>query len=238
MTDCTFFPEHVRSLDDELLLLSEHCVLDDIDIIELGCGAARLARGLLVAHPSARYTGLEVDERQHAKNLVDPHPHMGFMLAGAQHVPLPDAQFDLALMLKSLHHVPLDKMDQALAEVARVLRPGGLLYVSEPVYQGALNEVIRLFNDEGVVRAAACAALARAGANGQWQAQAELFFETPVHYKDYAEFEHRMINVTFAERHLDAAQRAAVRARFEPHMGPDGAHFTRPMRVNLLRRAP
>ena len=50
-------------------------------------------------------------------------------------------------------------MAQALGEVARVLRPGGHLYVSEPVYGGAFNEVIRVFNDEGVVRAAAQAAL-------------------------------------------------------------------------------
>ncbi len=71
-------------------------------------------------------------------------------------------EFDLALMHKSLHHVPLTAMDQALAEVARVLRPGGYLYVSEPVYAGPLNEIVRLYNDEGVVRAAAQAALDRA----------------------------------------------------------------------------
>jgi hypothetical protein len=27
-----------------------------------------------------------------------------------------------------------------------------------------------------------------------------------------------------------------VRAAFEPHCGPDGAHFQRPMHVRLLRR--
>ena len=71
-------------------------------------------------------------------------------------------------MLKSLHHVPMALMDQALAELARVLRPCGWLYVSEPVYAGQLNELIRLFNDEGEVRAAAQAALDRAVASGRW----------------------------------------------------------------------
>lgn len=50
-------------------------------------------------------------------------------------------------------------MAQALAEAARVLRPGGHLYVSEPVYAGPLNDVIGLFHDEREVRAAAQAAL-------------------------------------------------------------------------------
>jgi SAM-dependent methyltransferase len=75
--------------------------------------------------------------------------------SGAQAIPFQDGSFDLALMLKSLHHVPLDLLDQALAEVHRVLRPQGLLYVSEPVFAGALNEVMRLFHDEELVRAAA-----------------------------------------------------------------------------------
>lgn len=235
MSSSTFFPSAARSVTQELDILAEQCALDDLDIIELGCGAARLAQSLLEQHPTARYVGLEVDERQHAKNLAAPCDHMRFVLAGAQQIPLPDAAFDLALMLKSLHHVPLDQMDQALHEVARVVRPGGLLYVSEPVYQGALNEIIRLYNDEGLVREAALQAVHRAAQGPQWRMAGTCYFETPVHFRDLADFEQRMIHVTFAERHLDDALRAEVRARFEPHMGAGGAHFTRPMRVNLLR---
>jgi len=116
--------------------------------------------------------------------------------------------------------------------------PGGWLYVSEPVYAGALNEVIRLFNDEGEVRAAAQAALDCAIASGAWQQQAERRFDVPVHFRDVADFERRMIDVTFAERHLDADLRRAVRARFSAHLTAGGAHFVRPMHVRLLRRGP
>lgn len=105
---------------------------------------AYLAKDLM-SHPLV--TALEVDARQHAKNLRDPLPDLHFIQAGAQAIPLAAAAFDLALMLKSLHHVPLAQLDQALAEVHRVLKPGGLLYVSEPVFAGPLNEVIRLFHD-------------------------------------------------------------------------------------------
>ena len=221
---------------DELIVLNRLVPLAAQDIIELGCGAARLARELLARYPATRVTGLEVDAIQHARNLAAPAERLRFIAAGAQAIPLPDAQFDLALMLKSLHHVPQSIMDQALAEVHRVLRPGGHLYVSEPVFAGALNEITRLFNDEQAVRAAAQAALDQALATGAWAQVAERRFDMPAHFADFAAFERRMLDVTFAERHLDSELRERVRARFESHVGIGGAHFERPMHVRLLRK--
>ncbi|MBS0406999.1 MAG: class I SAM-dependent methyltransferase [Proteobacteria bacterium] len=221
---------------DELIVLNRLVPLAAQDIIELGCGAARLARELLARYPATRVTGLEVDAIQHARNLAAPAERLRFIAAGAQAIPLPDAQFDMALMLKSLHHVPQSIMDQALAEVHRVLRPGGHLYVSEPVFAGALNEITRLFNDEQAVRAAAQAALDRALATGAWAQVAERRFDMPAHFADFAAFERRMLDVTFAERHLDGELRERVRARFESHVGIGGAHFERPMHVRLLRK--
>jgi ubiquinone/menaquinone biosynthesis C-methylase UbiE len=228
----------VPLISDELQLLQSLVDLPQRPrVIELGCGAAHLSRKLLQRYPGSTVTGLEVDERQMAKSLATPQERLSFVQAGAQAIPFPDQSFDLALMLKSLHHVPLDLLDQALAEAHRVLRPQGLLYVSEPVFAGALNEVMRLFHDEEVVRAAALAAVRRAVASGAWVQVDEVHFEMPVHYRDFAEFEQRMIAVTFVEHKLDPATLAAVRERFEPHMTSGGAHFVRPMRVNLLRRA-
>lgn len=223
-------------INDELTVLAELVPLAGQHIIELGCGNARTARDLLQRHPDSRVTGLEVDMRQHALNLASPQAGLSFVAAGAQAIPFPDASFDLALMLKSLHHVPMGDLAQALDEVARVLRPGGHLYVSEPIYDGPLNEVIRLFNDEGVVRAAAQAALDEALTRGPWTQVAERRFEVPVHYQDFAEFEQRMMRPTFADHHLDDAKIARVKAAFEPHCGQEGADFTRPMHVRLLQR--
>lgn len=226
-----------RLVTDELELLQSLVDLPQHPrIIELGCGAAHLSRKLLQRFSACDVTGLEVDERQMAKNRLQPQERLHFVQAGAQAIPFGDGVFDLALMLKSLHHVPLDLLDQALNEVHRVLRPEGLLYVSEPVFAGALNEVMRLFHDEEIVRAAALRAVQAAVASGAWEQVDELFFETPVHYRDFAEFEQRMIGVTFVNHRLDAATLDAVRERFEPHMTADGAHFVRPMRINLLRK--
>jgi ubiquinone/menaquinone biosynthesis C-methylase UbiE len=223
-------------IDDELDVLASLVPLDGQEIVELGCGAARLARALLARYPGSRVTGIEVDERQHAKNLAAPQPGLRFIVGAAQQIPFPDASFDLALMLKSLHHVPMALLAQALAEAARVLRRGGHLYVSEPVYAGPLNELVRLFNDEGVVRAAAQAAVDEALRIGTWEQVAERRFETPVEFRDFADFEQRMMRPTFADHRIDDAKLAQVGAAFAPHCGPDGAKFTRPMHVRLLRR--
>lgn len=243
MTQLTYDPARqaaqaaARVERDELVILNELVPLAAQDIVEPGCGAARLARQLLERWPACHVTGLEVDGIQHQKNLAAPARHLRFLKAGAQDMPLPDASFDLALMLKSLHHVPVALMDDALAEVRRVLRPGGYLYVSEPIYAGALNELMRLANDEVVVRAEAQAALNRACADGGWQRERDLYFDVPVHFADFAEFERRMLSATFVEQNRDADTLSRLRALFAPHQTAEGAFFTRPMHVTLMRVA-
>ena len=232
-------PENVDTLplvSDEWAILDACVPLEGARIIELGCGPARMARTLLAQYPGAQVVALEVDERQHAKNLAQPLEGLTFVAAGAQNIPFEAAQFDGALMLKSLHHVPHADMARALDEVARVLKPGGWLYVSEPVYGGTFNEIVKCFNDEGVVRAQAQAALDAALQTPHWRAGPVHCFATAVSYSGFEAFDQRMMRPTFADHGIDEAKRAHVRAVFEPHMRADGARFVRPMHVRMLWR--
>jgi len=212
--------------------------LDQKDILELGCGPAVLTR-LIAEHGSGRrITALEVDRVQHAKNLaIDDLPNVHFDLAGAEAIPLPDASVDVVFMFKSLHHVPLDSMDNAMNEVARVLRPGGLAYISEPVFAGEFNEILRLFNDEQVVREAAFAAVQGAVARGQFALREQVFFRSPVYFADFAEFERRIIGATHSEFRLSPETYGEVKARFALHQTAEGVSFEQPIRVDLLQRA-
>jgi SAM-dependent methyltransferase len=139
-------------------------------------------------------------------------------------------------MLKSLHHVPTELMDQAMREIARALKPGGLAYISEPVYEGELNEILRLFNDEKEVREAAFAAVVNAVENSVLDLEQQIFFDSPGHYRDFAHFEQRMINVTHSDHQIDTALHQKIEQAFSQHMTEDGAHFLKPSRVDLLRR--
>lgn len=211
--------------------------LDGKDILELGCGAARLTRLIAETGRDRRLTALEVDRIQHAKNLaIDDLPNVRFDLAGAEDIPLADASVDVVFMFKSLHHVPVGQMSAAMAEIARVLRPGGQLYVSEPVYAGAFNDILKLFNDEREVRQAAFAAECAALDKGLFELDRQVFFRSPVQFADFAEFEQRIIGATHSEFRLSPETYAEVKSRFALHQTAEGANFEQPIRVDLLRR--
>jgi len=212
--------------------------LDGKDILELGCGRAEITRAIASEGTDRRITALEVDEIQHRNHLaIDDLPNVRFVLAGAEAIPAPDAAFDVVFMFKSLHHVPIGLMDKALAEVRRVLRPGGLAYISEPVFAGEFNEILRLFHDEEQVRRAAFEAITRAVDTGVLGLAQEIFFHSPMHFDDFADFEAKILRVTHTDHQLSAELYDEVRRKFEDHLGPHGADFLMPIRVDLLHRA-
>jgi SAM-dependent methyltransferase len=139
-------------------------------------------------------------------------------------------------MFKSLHHVPMPVMDQALGEIHRVLKPGGQALFLEPVYQGEFNDLMRLINDELEVRTAAVAALNRALDSGRFSLDAEVFYETPGTYPTWTDFEDRFLKVTHTKLDIDQTHYERIRAAFLAHLTPTGAHFRKPHRVDLLRR--
>ena len=131
-------------------------------VIELGCGAAQLSRKLLERFAASEVTALEVDERQHAKNLTHPQAGLRFVQAGAQAIPFDDGVLRPGADAEVAAPRAAGPAGRRAGRGAPRAAPGGLLYVSEPVFAGALNEVMRVFHDEEVVRAAALAALHRA----------------------------------------------------------------------------
>ena len=221
----------------ELEIISATLPLENARVLELGCGRAWMTRRIAEDFAVARLVATEVDRVQHDKNLrIADLPLVEFRYGGAEAIDLPDASIDVVLMLKSLHHVPGPLMAQALGEIRRVLVPGGLAYISEPVYAGAFNNILRLFNDERLVREAAFAAVVDAVEDGRFELAAEIFFDAPGHYADWQDFEDRMLKVTHTDHRIDAALHTRIKAAFESHLGPDGASFLRPSRVDLLRK--
>jgi SAM-dependent methyltransferase len=107
-------------------------VLGDVagkDVLELGCGAAQW--GILLAQQGARMVGLDNSERQlaHARDaMAAAGVDFPLVHSAAESIPLRDGSFDVVFC----DHGALSFADPLVVvpEVARVLRPGGLLAFS------------------------------------------------------------------------------------------------------------
>jgi SAM-dependent methyltransferase len=243
-------PMRIADTDGGGPVLDERALMDELTealplasrparALELGCGTARQTRLLAAGGKFASILALEVDRIQHEKNLaLDDLPSVRFALGGAQDIPAPDASVDAVFLFKSLHHVPIDLLGRAFMEMHRVLAPGGLVYISEPVFGGDYNEILRLFHDEETVREAAFEATRAAVEEGLFTLLSQTFFRAKLKYKSFADFEQKVIQVTHTEHRLSSALHEEVRTKFEAHLQADGsgARFLAPFRVDLLRK--
>jgi ubiquinone/menaquinone biosynthesis C-methylase UbiE len=92
-----------------------------LDVLDLGSGTGRLSPGLAEQFQGRVY-GVEPSDRMREAALQ--HPGVTYLSGSAEQIPLPEASVDAVLMFLSFHHFP-DQL-QALREVHRVLRPGGV----------------------------------------------------------------------------------------------------------------
>ena len=229
--------EQIKNNCAECEIYNDLLSLDGKHILELGCGSAEITRNIATSGINRKITALEVDEIAHEKNLqITDLPNVYFSLSGAQEIPLDDESVDVVFMFKSLHHVPLDLMEQSMREIRRVLQPGGLIYISEPVLAGDFNEILRLFHDEEKVRQTAFNTIEKAVDEGLFELVEERFFNSPMKFESFAEFETNTIKATHSSHKLDEKLYKLVKQRFEQHLGDDGAHFLMPMRVDLLQK--
>lgn len=92
------------------------------DVLEVGCGMGHFAARVGDLLSGARYTAIDQSPR-----MVELTRNRGVdaWLGDVQQLEFPDASFDVVVANWMLYHVP--DLDSALREIARVLRPGGVL---------------------------------------------------------------------------------------------------------------
>lgn len=207
------------------------------DVVDIGSGDGALCR--LMARHGATVLGIECGSRQLAMaRAAQPVGSEVYVAGVAQALPLPADRMDIVVFSNSLHHVPQRFQDHALAEAARVLRTGGLIYVSEPLAEGPFFELVRAIDDETAVRAGAYAAIRNAGTHGL-AAQRELAYIHTVRHGDFEAFRTRVVAANAEREAAFAARDLELRRAFE-RLGQrsveGGRIFEQPTRVNLLRK--
>lgn len=224
-------------VDTELALMTRWLPFANARVLELGCGRARWTRQIAEDFPVQSIIATEVDRIQHEKNLaIVDLPKVSFRYGGAEHIELPDASVDIVIMLKSLHHVPVGLLPKAWDEIHRVLVPGGVAYISEPIYEGDFNAILSLFNDERVVRQAAFDSVCQVVAEGRFISVVEEFFNSETRFADFKEFEDRILFATHLNKTISSDLHQRIRAAFMPHWDGQCAVFFNPQRVDLLRK--
>jgi SAM-dependent methyltransferase len=116
---------HRYTLEPHILEVVPFDAWRDRDVLEIGCGVA--TDGIRFARGGARYTGVDQTDAALAlaRRRFELEERDGrFERASALELPFPDASFDLVYSHGVLHHVP--DTEGAIAELRRVLRPGGV----------------------------------------------------------------------------------------------------------------
>ncbi|MBN1211931.1 MAG: methyltransferase domain-containing protein, partial [candidate division Zixibacteria bacterium] len=107
-----------------------------LDVVDIGCGLGYLGYTFWPFFgEGGRYTGIDLNDRlikeaeQKARDWAK-GGQVSFRVGDAGRLPLPDNSSDIVMCQTLLMH--LERPQQALAEMVRVTRPGGLLVCLEP----------------------------------------------------------------------------------------------------------
>ncbi|WP_238845688.1 class I SAM-dependent methyltransferase [Nocardia terpenica] len=90
-------------------------------VLDLGAGTGKLTSGLLAV--GAAVTAVDPDPAMRAE-FTRHHPEVAALSGSAEAIPLPDDSVDAVLVGQALHWFDRER---AYPEIARVLRPGGVL---------------------------------------------------------------------------------------------------------------
>lgn len=122
----------------ELHLLGD---VRDLDVLEYGCGAAQWS--IALAKRGARVVGLDNSERQLAyayRNVEMAAVNVPLVHAPAEATPFADASFDIVFCDHGA--MSFAAPERTIPEVARILRPGGILAfsVEHPMHAAAWDD--------------------------------------------------------------------------------------------------
>lgn len=138
----------MQRLKDEFLERVDRLVpLAGMQVLEVGCGEgkrtadlARRCQSVIGIDPDP--TALKVAEKRKIPNAT-------FKVESGESITLDETTVDVVFFTMSFHHVPVDRMNDALAEAVRVLRPTGSIVFCEIGEPGTEDQAEALFSTEG-----------------------------------------------------------------------------------------
>ncbi|MHC4717746.1 MAG: class I SAM-dependent methyltransferase [Planctomycetota bacterium] len=112
-------------------------VLPGMRVLDVGAGTGNLA-GVCLGR-GAEVVGVDPSEamlaKAHAKFAAEPKAWFLHVPEPFGHLPFPDASFGAVVSTYALHHVPPPRKPDAIAEMFRVLTPGGVWAVGDLIFE-------------------------------------------------------------------------------------------------------
>lgn len=219
--------------DEYIRTITARCDLAGKEVLEVGCGTGRITRDL--ARHAAHVVAVDPDEGALAKaRSTVPASNVRFLPMPDGILHFPPASFDVVIYTLSLHHVPLDRMNESLRAAAGLVRDGGVIVVVEPGDDGSFTEAKERFGagsgDERPGREAAIRAMH--GLHG-WTVGETVLFRVRFLCADEDDFIAAKLP-GFEEK--PEAYRREVREFLARHRTPEGVVLDAGRRLNVLRR--
>jgi len=169
-----------------------------LTVVDLGCGPGTdliaMAEGV---GSNGRVIGVDFDERMVlvARDAVADRQNIEVLHAAAQQLPFVAGSLDRVRTDRALQH--MSEPEQVLAEIARVLVPGGLLVVAEPDWSAlqidggdpATSEAFVRFTCERIVRNATIGRdISELAATLGFELESQRVFVEPIDDFDFADY--------------------------------------------------
>jgi ubiquinone/menaquinone biosynthesis C-methylase UbiE len=115
-------------------LLDQAGLVAELDVLDVGSGSGTLAIWAKEREPALRIRGLDGDPaiiEQARRKAARAGTDIPFEQGLSYELPYEDASFDRVLSSLFFHHLVLRDKERTIAEIRRVLRPGGELHVAD-----------------------------------------------------------------------------------------------------------
>jgi ubiquinone/menaquinone biosynthesis C-methylase UbiE len=114
-------------------------------VLDAGCGTGMMALRIVARFPGCVVQGVDISPKMIAAAHRDAQEQglaADFRVASILDLPYPDSTFDVVITNIMYHHLDLAEKQQAVSQIARVLKPGGR-YVSAEFGPRARNSLQR-----------------------------------------------------------------------------------------------
>lgn len=125
-------------------------------LLDIGCGTGRFLRFLAQAFPRLPSIGIDLSDTylQEAERHLQTRPQARLALAKGEELPFADHSFDAVTSLFLFHELPAKIRKKSVSEMARILKPGGRVFLLDslqfgdvPEYDGLLDLFPQSFHE-------------------------------------------------------------------------------------------